>query len=335
MKFTTFLPALLASALFLVGCGGDDPSSSSSEGSHSFCEDDGQYFVFDNDTSLADVISPLAVGVQTEAVRDSVLDLLGANDGYANVAAYSLTETTDYDVMGTLDDPRDSHGQYSKEVTRYSSEKILIGDYSLFENYYDEDTSVEVTLDLDADYQVFRNGFCPSISRYYEIYDFAGVDADAASEKVYDTEAYLKKMNLVDGQALALDLIEKYNSYDDTEYFSTLNFTATKSMTNEEGVVEGDAGLNTHQAVRLELFASYDPSGTTLGETASHSVVIVDGMIKSVRDFLGTYEVIADAPLYHVLSEKNVVYDVETIGAYTGTLLDPTAFTFTSGHPNL
>lgn len=337
MKKKPFISILVLSALFLVGCNGagDSSSASDSDSDFSFCEDDSSFFVFEENTTLGDAIEALELGAQTDENRDAILDLLGENDGYANTVSYTLEETTDYDTINTLDDPRDFTGTYEKNVTRYDAEKILSGDYVMHENYYDEDAALEVTTDRTANYQVLRNGYCPAVSRFYEIYDFPATENDLASEKVYGTEDYIRKLYLVNGQALALDLVSKYADYEDDALLTSLAFTANKFASNAEGVVEGNASLNTSVSLELKIAGSYAASGATLGENIVHSVLIVDGMIKKIGDFQGTFEVVGATNVYRTYREKIAVYDVETVTAFSGTLLNPEDFTFTNTTPNL
>ena len=337
MKNKSLISIITLSAFFLVGCNGTTDTSSASDTAtdYPFCEDDSSFFVFENDTTLSEAIEELDLGVQTNENRDAILDILGENDGYANTVDYTLNEVVDYDALDTLDDPRDFTGVYGKSVTRHDAEKILIGEYTLNENFYDEEASLEVTNNLVADYQVFRNGFCPAISRYYKIYDFPSTENDIAIEKVYGTEDYIRELYLVNGQALALDLENKYADYEDSELFSTLTFTANKFVSNAEGVVESNAALNTSVSLELRLTGSYVPSGVTLGERVVHSVLIVDGMIKKVGNFQGTYEVVSEVDVYRTYSELIAEYNVETVAAFSGTLLDPEDFTFSNQTPNL
>jgi hypothetical protein len=81
--------------------------------------------------------------------------------------------------------------------------------------------------------------------------------------------------------------------------------------------------------------ASYDPAGSALGGKAIHSVLIVDGMIKKVSDFSGTFEIVGPDEVYRTFTEKTAIFSVEDIGAFGGTLLDPDGFTFSSTPPNL
>lgn len=337
MKKTLAFLILIGSGFFAVSCGGPATDSiSSDDGTYpDFCEEDSQFFVFERDETLKNAIASLTLGEQTEEKRNEILDLLGTNDGYANSASYTLEEVVDYDDVDVLDDARDIFANYSKEVSRYNSAKILIGDYNLQENYYDEDESVEVDINLDADYQVFRNGYCPSLSRYYEIYDFAGTDNDVAIENIYGTENYIRKLNLVNGQALALDFVSNYSYYDDSELFSNLSFTAVKYASNSEGVAEGNTALNTSQSLKIELSGSYSPNGPALGESISDSILIVDGMIKNVTYSGGTFEEVGGNEVYRTWQEKIIEYNVEDIGAYTGTLFDPSDFTFSTSTPKL
>ena len=332
MKKTRAFLILISSSFFAVSCGGPatDPISSDDGSYPDFCEEDSRFFVFERDDTLENTIDLLTLGGQTEEKRDEILDLLGTNDGYANSVSYTLEEVVDYDEAGVLDDERDIFANYSKEVSRYDSEKILIGDYNLQENYYDEAESVEVDINLDADYQVFRNGYCPSLSRYYEIYDFVGTDSDVAIEKIYGTENYIRKLNLVNGQALALDFASNYTDYEDSELFSNLSFTAVKYASNSEGVAEGNTALNTSQSLKIELSGSYSPNDPALGESVSDSILIVDGMIKKVTYFSGTFEEVGGSEVYRSWQEKNIEYSVGDIGAYAGTLLDPSDFTFST-----
>lgn len=337
MKNKTFLSLLVLSALFLTGCNGSGDSSSAADSAsdYPFCEEDSAFFVFENEETLGNAIDELELGLQSEENRDAILDILGVNDGYANTVTYMYEDITDYDTLDVLDDSRDFTGNYEKNVTRYDAEKILIGDFSLHENYFDEEATLEVTTDLVADYQVFRNGFCPAISRFYEIYDFPATENDLARESIYGTEDYIHKLYLVNGQALALDLESKYSDYEDSELFSSLTFTANKFNSNAEGVVEGNASLNTSTSLEIRLAGSYAPNGATLGENVAHSVLIVDGMIKKVGDFQGTYEVVGANDVYRTSRARIAEYDVETVAAFSGTLLDPEDFTFSNQTPIL
>ncbi|MFA5421359.1 MAG: hypothetical protein WC344_00990 [Bacilli bacterium] len=336
MKQKSLISLLALSTLFIIGCTGQgDSSSSSSSSSQVFCQDDSADFVFGEDATLATTIEGLDDGFQNTADRNAILDLLGTNDGYANAVGYTLEDVVDYDVMDTLDDPRDFTGTYIKNVTRYDAVMLLEGGYSLYENYYDEEASLEVTNSLAADYQVFRNGFCPAISRFYEIYDFPGTEDDVAIENVYGTETYIRELYLVNGQALALDLVNEYVEYGDSHIFTTLTFTAEKFDSNADGEVEANPDLNTSTSLELLVTGTYAPSGLALGETVSHSVIVVDGMVKTVRSFQGTYEIDGDDTIYHDYTEQIATYSVEDVGAFAGALLDPDDFTFTTAHPNL
>lgn len=337
MKKKPLFSIIVLSALFLAGCSGTTDTSNSTDTytDYPFCEDDNSFFVFNEDETLKTAIAALDNGVLSSDDRDDILEVLGTNDGYANTVSYSLEETTDYDTLAVLDDERDFTGLYEKNVVRHDALKILIGEYDLHENYYDEEASLEVTNDKTATYQVFRNGYCPSMSRFYEIYDFVDPLDDVAIENVYGTEAYIRKLNLVNGQALALDLVTEYATLDDSELFSSLTFTATKYASNANGEVEVDDLLNTSVALKISLDGSYAPSGDALGETFSHSVTVVDGMIKNVVEFSGTYEVVGVADVYHTTQQKVAVYSVETITPFAGTLLNPVDFEFTTTAPNL
>jgi hypothetical protein len=338
MKTKTFVSIITLLALFAVGCSGpgDTSSDSDSGGEFTFCEDDSSFFDFSEDETLKDAIDALPLGLQTNDVRNDILDILGTNDGLANHVEYSLEVTTDYDTIGVLDDDRDFFGQYSKEVTRFDSEKILNGTYDIDENYYDESESVEVTTDLTANYQVFRNGFCPSISRYYEIYDFPGTTDDVALEKVYGTENYIRTLYLVGGQARALELNTLYADYTEDDSITSLTYAATKFLSNASGEVDSEPTLNTSKSLEIVLIASYDPSGEALGEKALHTVLIVDGMVKKMRDFSGTYEIVVADEIYRTVEmDRTAVYSVEDVGAFSGTLLDPENFSFSNTHPNL
>lgn len=324
-------------AFLLAGCTGPATSTSDSDSGDefTFCEDDSSFFVFNQDNTLNEAINGLPLGVQADEDRDGILEILGTNDGFANRVTYDLEITTDYDDLDVLDDDQDFFGNYSKEVSRYDDEKVLAGTYDIDENYYDETASAEVTVDLTAAYQVFRNGFCPSLSRFYEIYDFAGEDDDVAIENVYGTENYIRKLNLVDGQAKALELNNRFDLYSENENIALAAFTATKFLSKADGEVDADPDLNTSASLELAVSASYEPSGTVLGGKAVHSVLIVDGMIKKVRDFLGTYEVVGVDEVYRTIEEKIATFSVEDIGPFAGTLLNPEDFTFSTNPPRL
>ncbi|MFA5481196.1 MAG: hypothetical protein WC282_02275 [Bacilli bacterium] len=336
MKNTKTIFTLTLSIFLLFGCSGPQESESiSSSEEHTFCGDDSRYFSFTFNTALADAITALPAGVQSDENRDEILSILGSNDGYANTANLTLSTIVDFGTVGTLDHALDFTGQYSKDVTRYSQEKILDGDFSMYEHFYDEDAAAEVTVDQNAAYQVFRNGYCPSVSRYYEIYDFTDNNYDLAIEEVYDTEHYIQKLNLVNGQALALDLNNYFDDFVVKGSYSSLTFTANKYLSDEDGVINVNASLNTHNALALDVSVSYlvDPPATN--EEASHSVIIVDGMIKAIRDFRGEYEVSGETKIYHESEEKTISYSVETVGGFAGTTLDPTTFTFSTTTPIL
>lgn len=338
MKKKPIFSILALSGLFLVGCAGTTDTSSSTDTytDYPYCEDDSEYFVFNEDETLKNAINTLDIGALEEEERDDILDLLGSNDGYANTVSYRLEKLVDYDTSLVLDDERDFTGVYEKNVVRHDALKILIGEYDLFENYYDEEASLEVTTDETATYQVFRNGFCPFTSRYYEIYDFDDDPLeDVAIERVYGTEAYVRKLNLVNGQALALELISEYADLEDSEIFTSLSFAATKYASNANGEVEGDNLLNTSTALRVSIEGSYNPSGEALGEIFTHSVTIVDGMIKNVTTFSGTFELVGATTVYHTAEQKTAVYSVDTIPPFSGTLLNPADFEFTTTAPNL
>lgn len=337
MKKRISPPIIVFLTLLLAGCAGPATSTSDSESDDefTFCEDDSSFFVFDQDDTLGDAIDELEDGTQTDEERDAILEILGTNDGYANHVVYNLEITTDYDTLATLDDDRDFFGEYGKEVSRYDAEKILVGTYDVDENYYDETETTEVTIDLTADYQVFRNGFCPSLSRFYEIYDFAGVDDDVAIESVYGTENYMHKLYLIDGQAKALELNNLFDLYQDNENIELSTFTANKFASKADGEVDANPALNTSTSLELVVAASYDPAGSALGGKAIHSVLIVDGMIKKVSDFSGTFEIVGPDEVYRTFTEKTAIFSVEDIGAFGGTLLDPEDFTFSSTPPNL
>jgi len=328
---------LVTLAFFLAGCAGTPDSTSDSEsgGNFTFCEDDSAFFDFSEDDTLNAAIEELPLGLQTDEVRDDILEILGSNDGYANHVSYSLEIITDYDVLSTLDDDRDFFGEYAKEVSRYDAEKVLSGTYDVDENYYDEAESEEVTVDLTADYQVFRNGFCPSISRYYEIYNFAGEDNDVALEKVYGTENFIRKLYLIDGQDEALKLNNHNDDYEEDENVEDLTFTATKFLSKADGEIDADPGLNTSTSLEISVIASYDPAGAALGGKEIHSVLIVDGMIKKVRDFSGTFEVVGIDEIYRTSEEKIATFSVQDNGVFTGTLVNPDDFTFSNTAPKL
>lgn len=261
---------LLAATLF--GCNPPvDPTSSDDDFTdYNFCDDDGEYFVFEKSDALKHVIDEFPVGALDNDDFELLLESLKLNDGRANKIEISLERKVDYGVLDVFDNTKDKQETYNKEVYRHIDHKMLIGTYTESIEAHGEALSTR-----SADYQSYRNGFCPTIARYFDVYDFGNILDDYAKEYIYSTEDFIDKLKLVDGGLLEKDLSDKKTLFEDSGQFDVLTFGATKGSSE----------------TKIQLIGEYEPVGEALGERVEYEVVIKNGMITKVRNFKGTYEV--------------------------------------------
>lgn len=249
-----------------------DPTSSDDDFTdYNFCDDDSEDFVFKKNDDLKNVIDELPLGVLDDDDFDLLLESLKLNDGRANKIEISLERKVDYGVLGDLDHAKDKNETYNKEVYRYNDFKMLVGTYTESIETYGVALSTR-----SADYQSYRNGFCPSISRYFDVYDFGDILDDYAKEYVYSTEDFIEKLKFVDGGFLEKDLSDKKTLFENSGQFDVLTFGATKGSAE----------------TKIQLIGEYEPLDEALGERVEYEVVIKNGMITKVKNFKGTYEVV-------------------------------------------
>lgn len=273
----TLTPLFFLLIATLSGCNPpNDPTTTDDEpDDHNFCEDDSDYFVFERSKELKDVVDEFEIGVLGEDDFNLLLNNLKENDSEANKVKTTLKREVDYKILNDFDHENDKKEEYIKEVYRYNNHIMLVGGYEEAIQTYDKVNDEILTSEKSAIFQTFRDGFCPSVSRYYDVYDFGNITDDFVNEYSYSTEDYLAKLNLVDGGFLAKDIRDKKVLFENSKQFDDVVFQATKTANETE----------------ISLIGEYAPVGEALGERVEYKIIIKNGLITKVSNFKGTFEI--------------------------------------------
>ncbi|MFA5686960.1 MAG: hypothetical protein WCZ47_01250 [Bacilli bacterium] len=303
-----FTPVFFLLVAILSSCNPPDNLTTTSNTFDDFvyCEDDSEYFVFQRSNGLKNIIDDLPLGTLNSQNLTSLLESLKLNDSEANKVIITLERKTDYNVLDAFDHEKDKEEHYSKEVYRHDEHKMLVGEYDELIKTYDKDTNDVVILNRSADFQTYRNGFCPNISRYFDVYDFGSKTNDFVKEYGYSTEDYLSVLNLVDGDFLARDILDKKTLFENANVFEDVTLQATKTASETE----------------ISLVGAYSPIGDALGEKVEYKVIIKNGLITEVSNFKGMFEIVGLDEVFRTEEKLLKQYSVVTPDEFDGEKIE-------------
>lgn len=297
-------PLLFLLVTTVTGCNPPDDGSTSIDDldDFTFCEIDDHYFEFEESEELKNTINNFSNGTLSNRNLEILLEALSLNDKKANQETIIYEFTVDYGILNVYDNKLDKNETYTKQTFRYDDYLMLVGSYGENIRKYDDDDDLYKTTVFDAEFQSYRNGYCPSVSRYFDVYDFDDTNRDFVKEYIYSTEDFIDKLTLTNGEFLAKDIEAKYNMFEESNVFDTLSFQAVKTSAETTITVE----------------ARYQPLAEMLGEKVHYSIKIKDGMITEVINNISTFEIVGGVDIPRTSKTLTKTYSVVDLDDFDG-----------------